>query len=198
MTQVVQWRDGQTVAAAGAERMEIPNVPFVGLYGNWQNAAGGVPWRQEAVDFYMRQPSPVAWFDPTQGGWVGIDEANGDACQERIDALVRHEQRGLELAACVLFHLVMPGSERSPALASRAELGRLAGMRRPTFLVLGGDLVGRNYLRAFVRTAPSIVACTSLAEAIDRSAQHMRDVVPSEFRPDVTTASFRRSLRNPD
>ena len=194
---VSTWRRGLTVSDAKSDRMQIPTEPFVGLFGNWQREGSGTPWRADAARRFTREG--FAWFDPTQSGWTGLDESNGDALQSRIDALVAHEQEALTRCACAVMYIVTPplrpdGTAPETPLASRVELGELVQMVTPTFVFLGADVKGRNYLRAVIARAPHVTLCNSLDDALGRAADHLRHAGLT-LRDDTPTDHFARGLR---
>jgi hypothetical protein len=134
--------------------MELPTAPYVGIYGSqsgdWQDAV------KAALD-----AAGLAWYDPTDEGWAGIDASNGDARQAEIDALVAREHRGLNGAACVVFHLarrevrrLVPTGKTSASLTSRCEIGYLSGRGIRTFVHIEADVEGRNYLWAQIALYP--------------------------------------------
>jgi Nucleoside 2-deoxyribosyltransferase like len=125
----------------------------------------------------------LAFLDPTNPGWQGIDASSGDARQAEIDALVALEHQGLLGAACVVFHLarrkVVAGRETGEttlALASRSELGFLAGRGIRTFVHIEADVEGRNYLWAQIALYPGwMTRCGSLLQATTSAIAFMRE-----------------------
>lgn len=146
--------------------MEIPDEPYVALYGtqsgDWRD---GVAARLSA--------SGIAWFDPTDERWGTIDDDNGDAKQGLVDELVEREHSGMLGAVCVIFHVARRKKrsgtftgETTNALASRAELGFLAGRGIRTFVHVEPDVLGRNYLWALCALYPgTLVRAADLEEA---------------------------------
>lgn len=147
-------------------RMDLPERPYVGLYGSH-----GGDWR-EGVKASLTAEG-IAFHDPIDGGWAGIDGTNGDARQADIDALVAREHLGMRGAACVIVHLEQrtvihgrPTGGTTLSLASRCEIGFLAGRGIRTFVHIEPDVEGRNYLWAVVAFYPTSMArCASLDEA---------------------------------
>lgn len=154
--------------------MEIPEEPYVGLYGSHSG-----DWREEVSTALAT--AGVAYYDPTDPGWSGINETNEDARQAEIDALVAKEHRGMNHATCVIFHLGRrkrrsgsPTGETTIALASRCELGFLTGRGIPTFVHIKDEVEGRNYLWAQLALYPHMVRCATLEEATARTIVLMK------------------------
>lgn len=181
----ISWMQGKLVEEVpGALRMEIPAEPFVVLLGNWQGPGQGTPWRADAARRLSREG--LAWFDTSQQGWRHITPENGDRFQDVIDRLVDHEQRAIEACACAVMYLVTPrhadGTPGETPLASRVELGELCQRSVPSFVVIGDDVKGRNYLRAVVTRQPHLLLCRTLDEAIERAANHLRTLAQTSVR----------------
>jgi hypothetical protein len=145
--------------------MQIPEAPYVGLYGSHSG-----DWREGVIAALTSVG--VAHYDPTDPGWGGINEANGDARQAELDALVATTHRGMNGAACVIFHIArlkarggVPTGETTMALASRCELGYLTGRGTRTFVHIDADVEGRNYLWAQIAPYPHMTRCVTLDEA---------------------------------
>lgn len=156
--------------------MEIPDGPFVALYGSHSG-----DWRLPLIARFEREG--VAWFDPTNEGWDGIDATNGDARQTDIDALVAREHAALQRAGCVVFYLARRRREQGRetgattiALASRCEFGFLIGRGIPTCFHIEPDVEGRNYLWAAALNHPHMVRCDSLDEAVARAISRVRKI----------------------
>jgi hypothetical protein len=155
--------------------MDIPDVPYVALYGTEYG-----DWRK--IPAAALDSAAVAWYDPTDEAWAGIDETNGDIRQREIDALVEKELRALEGASCVLFQMTLgrgrSGGVASAAprsLASRFELGFAAGKRIRTFAHIGPGVEGRHYLLAQMRLCSTwMTSCASLDEAISCALEFIR------------------------
>jgi hypothetical protein len=154
--------------------VEIPSEPFVALYGS-----NSGDWREQ-VATALRHAS-VAFFDPLEPRWASIDTANGDAMQALVDELVDREHRALEQARCAIFHVaravVVKGEatgDTVAALASRVELGFLAGRGIAAFVHVEPDVEGRNYLWAVCRRYPHLERCDSLVAATDAAIRAMR------------------------
>lgn len=149
--------------------MVLPSHPpgtYVALYGSH-----GDGWRRRCAERLER--AGVPWHDPSDPRWDGIDHDNGDALQDLIDELVEEEQRGLLEAGAVVFHLA-GGPDPPASLASRVELGLLAGHGVPAFVHVDPSALGRNYAWATLRRYPHLVRCDSLDEAVDRAVGWLR------------------------
>lgn len=155
--------------------MDIPRPPYVALYGSMSG-----DWRASASAALTAEG--LAWYDPTDAGWTGIDDTNGDARQAEIDALVAKEHRALDGASSVVFHVARrkvvggrPTGETTLALTSRVELGYLTGRRIPTFVHVEPDVAGRHYLWAQAALYPGwMTRCATLDEAVARAIAFMR------------------------
>lgn len=152
-----------------------PEAPYVGLYGSH-----GGDWRQRCRR--LLDEAGVPWHDPSDPRWEDITHETGDRHQHLIDDLVAEELTALHDAACVIFHLGGRGEgedgaeEREPpaALASRFELGVLAGLRTlPTFVHVDRTARGRNYLWAALHLYPNLHRCDSLEQAVERAVRRM-------------------------
>ena len=147
----------------------IPSVPFVGLYGSHSS-----PWRAECIR--QLDVQGVAWFDPTDERWDDISFESGAQNRPLIAELVKNEIEALRQAACVVLHFAAalgPDDRRSgkdlpvsPSLASRFELGLLAGLGTPTFLHVEAQVLGRDYLWAAANLHENIIDCKSLDQAV--------------------------------
>jgi hypothetical protein len=162
--------------------MDVPLMPYVALYGT---AHGD--WRQSAAA--ALDHAGVAWYDPTEAAWASIDETNGDVRQSEIDVLVKKELSALTGASCVVFHLTGgegPGTRVAGSaprsLASRFELGFVAGRKITTFVHIEPDVEGRHYLLAQIRLCgASMTSCTSLDAAVASAVGFMRQ--PPNMNP---------------
>lgn len=153
---------------------------YIGLFGSHSG-----DWR--ALCSQRLDAAGVAWFDPTDPRWQGINADNGDEQQELIDELVAEQHRGMRDAACVIYHLAsrrtyrlaydeLPADAGAPvaALAARCELGFLTGRGIPTFAHIEPDVTGRNYLWAQMRPYEHMVRCATLDDALTRALDFMR------------------------
>ena len=155
--------------------MDIPEKPYVALYGTFFG-----DWRQQAKT--KLDAHHITWYDSTDPGWDGINDANGDEKQPEINALVRKEHLGLSKARCVIFYLArreirhgQPTGATTMSLAARCELGFLAGRNIRTFVHIEPDVVGRNYLWALLAVySATMTHCATLEEAVDRAIEFMR------------------------
>ncbi len=163
--------------------MAIPRAPYVALYGSHTG-----DWRKVVVA--RLSAAGFGHYDPTDENWKGVDEENGDAKQNLIDKLVARQYEALRGAACVVFHLAAamrwreappapgvakPNGTPVAAPAARFELGLLAGLGAPpVFVHIEPDVVGRNFLWAYVQQRPNLVRCQTLDEAGERAIAFMR------------------------
>ncbi|HSK77594.1 MAG TPA: hypothetical protein VLQ45_14175 [Thermoanaerobaculia bacterium] len=156
--------------------MPIPPPPYVGLYGSHSG-----DWRDEVAGIF--EAEGVAFYDPTDPRWKGIDEKNGDEKQELIDLLVAEQHKALNGAACVVFHLarwetrngVTDKAREKPALAARCEIGFLAGRGIRTFVHVEPDVEGRNYLWAQIALYPHTEKCDSLESAVHSAIAFVKE-----------------------
>lgn len=149
--------------------MTLPAHPprtYVALYGSH---AGD--WRQRCIE--RLEAAGVPWHDPSDPSWQGITHDNGDRLQDLVDRLVEEEQRGLLEAGAVVFHLA-GGPDPPASLASRVELGLLAGREIPTFVHVDPEALGRNYVWATLRLHSHLARCESLEEAVDGAVESLR------------------------
>lgn len=164
--------------------MDIPNKPYIALYGSHSGN-----WRERCAELLERHE--IAYYDPTDPGWNGIDEHNGDRLQDRIDRLVKKQHEGLLRSVCVIYHLANqkqeylndesfssrdPDGEHKPAPAARCELGFLTGRGLRTFGHIEGDVVGRNYLWAQMKLYPHMTACSTLRQASEQAIAYFQTV----------------------
>jgi len=155
--------------------MEIPDRPYVALYGTHDSdSAGRGGWRDAVVG--RLHEYGINAFDPTdRKGWDPITEKNGDEQQEEINRLVARQHRALLGAACVIHHLL--GSVRgdpTTSHAARAELAFLMGTQIPTFFVIEPKIDGRNYLWAVAKLHPHLHRCSDVEQATTRAIEYMR------------------------
>ncbi|MBL8683570.1 MAG: hypothetical protein JNK05_30650 [Myxococcales bacterium] len=154
--------------------MSVPGGSFVALYGS-----NSGDWRERVAA--KLDDAGVAWFSPMDPRWSSINADNGDEMQSLVDALVEREHAALERATCVLFHLgryvfrdnTITG-HTTMALASRAELGFLAGRGIETVVHVEPDVEGRNYLWAVANRYSHMTRVTTLDAAVARVIERMR------------------------
>lgn len=166
---------------------ELPTRPFVGLFGNHNNN-----WRKWVKKVLERNGiGENQVYDSTQDGWKVINDENGDAMQRWIDELVARQHEAMKAASCLIFSMdsrtrtwdlsnlsasasvPAPSEEGGNILATRCELGWLAGIKKRTFVWVPDDLQGRNYLRAVIKLYPILVPVDNLYTACILVKSHL-------------------------
>ncbi len=113
--------------------------------------------------------------------------------QQWIDELVARQHEAMKAASCIIFSmdsrtrtwdlsdLTAQASVPKPdddysgnILATRCEIGWLAGIKKRTFVWVPGDLEGRNYLRAVIKLYPILVPVDNLYTACGLVKSHLK------------------------
>ncbi len=140
----------------------------------------GSDWRAAAQKFCSARG--IAAVHTLDSAWDTINDANGDARQAQIDALVAEQQRIIAGASAVYFHIEASDAHGNPlaAHAARCELGYLTGSKRVCFVTIDPKVIGRNYLRAQLKNHAHMQVFASPQAALEAACTYVLAKHPAQ------------------